>query len=298
MIINARNIAFFAAALVFFAFGPKTTQAFDWPDGAALVQRIQAIKMDIYYSKMLMAAKARTKKPITAASYLAMDLSTGTVLLEKNSKKIYSIASITKLMNAVVSLENISTGKTITLTQKMLAPAGKSPTLFLGSSISAGDLLQASLIQSTNDAAESLACSLGKEKFLGLMNQKAKELKMTSTAYYDVHGLNPKNRSTGADLAKLLSYIQTAHPEILAITKNNNFWLPNQKGELLKFQNMNNFYNLPEFIGGKTGYTPEARQTFAAVFDIGGKPVAIVLLRAADFQGDTFKIIDKVKAFD
>ncbi|MFA6375882.1 MAG: serine hydrolase [Candidatus Paceibacterota bacterium] len=296
MIFKTLYIIFFATILVSLAFDPKTTQAFDWPDGAALAQRIQAIKLDIYYSKMLMAAKTRANKQITAASYLAVDLSTGAVLLEKNQNKAYSIASVTKLMNAVVTLENIDTRETITLTKAMLAPEGKSPAIFLGLNISGKKLLQASLIQSTNDAAESLARSLGKDKFLGLMNQKAKDLKMASTAYYDVHGLNPKNRSTAADMAKLLSYIHTAHPEILDITKDNNFWLPNQNGELLKFQNMNNFYSLPEFIGGKTGYTPEARQTFAAIFDIDKKSVAIVVLRAADFQADTFKIIDKIKA--
>ena len=127
------------------------------------------------------------------------------------------------------------------------------------------------------------------------MNQKAKDLKMTNTVYYDAHGLTPKNKSTANDLAKLLAYIYKNHPEILTSTKDNYFWLPDQNGTLLKFRNMNYFYSYPDFIGGKTGYTPEARQTFAALFNINQKPVAIVILRSADFEVDTFKIINQLK---
>jgi D-alanyl-D-alanine carboxypeptidase len=118
---------------------------------------------------------------------------------------------------------------------------------------------------------------------------------MTGTVYADVHGLDAKSRSTAKDLAKLLAYIYKKHPEILAMTKNNDFWLPNRQGVWLKFQNMNYFYNVPEFVGGKTGYSPDARQTFAAIFNIGKKPVAIVMLHSTNLEADTFKIIGKLK---
>jgi D-alanyl-D-alanine carboxypeptidase len=155
--------------------------------------------------------------------------------------------------------------------------------------------LQASLIQSTNDAAESLSYFIGREKFLALMNQKAKEIGMVRTFFADVHGLDKQNLSTARDMAKLLTYIRKNNPEILEATKNNNFWLPDAQGKLLRFMNLNNFYGLPEFAGGKSGYSPEARQTFAGIFNIDNKPIAIVLLRSTDFQSDTFKIIERLK---
>ncbi|MFZ3073896.1 MAG: serine hydrolase [Minisyncoccales bacterium] len=294
MTANIRHIIIFTLIPAALAFAPKTALAFDWPDGAALIQRIQVLKQEIYNAKML-ALSAKSKKKITAAAYLAVDLSNNSALLKKNTEQAYSIASTAKLMNAVVTLENIDTGKTITLTKQMLAPEGSSPAIFLGLNISAKNLLQASLAQSTNDASESLAIALGKEKFLSLMNRKAKELGMSKTVYYDVHGLNKKDRSTAADMVKLLAYINESHPEILAMTKNNNFWLPNQEGKLLRFMNLNNFYSFSDFIGGKSGYSPDAKQTFAAVFNIKGKPVAIVLLRSTDLQSDTFKIINQLK---
>ena len=127
------------------------------------------------------------------------------------------------------------------------------------------------------------------------MNQKAKELKMTGTVFMDAHGLNPKNRASASDIAKLLTYIYKNHPEILDVTKNNNFWLLNSKGQLVKFQNLNSFYYFPEFIGGKAGYLQEARQTFAGIFNINKKPVIIIVLHSIDYQPDVFKIINQIK---
>ena len=127
------------------------------------------------------------------------------------------------------------------------------------------------------------------------MNQKAKKLEMTNTVFYDVSGLNSANRSTAQDLAKLLLYIYKNHPEILSITRDNNFWLPDSTGRLLKFQNVNNFYHFSSFVGGKTGYLPEAKQTLASIFNVNEEPVAIIVLYSANRQADTFTILRKLK---
>jgi D-alanyl-D-alanine endopeptidase (penicillin-binding protein 7) len=228
-------------------------------------------------------------------AYTVVDLSSGSVLACKNPNQAYPIASITKLMNAVVALENTDINQNITLTEEMLRPEGHSPSLFLNLNISLKNLLKAALIQSTNDAAESISYAIGNPQFIALMNQKAKQLGMNDTVYYDVHGLNPDNHSTPSDLAKLVSYIYTHHPEILAITKETNFQLPDPDGRLLTFQNLNNFSKRPDFIGGKTGYLPEAKQSLASVFNVSGKPVAIVLLHSTSRQKDTLRILDWLK---
>lgn len=280
--------------LAFSPITPKTVEASDRSERIKLIQQIQVLQQKIQHLQALILS-LRLQQKITAASYLAINLSHNSIVLEKNANQPYPIASITKLMNAVVAFENIDTDQTIILTEKMLEPLGYSPSLFLGLNVSAKNLLQASLIQSTNDASESLTYFLGKGKFLDLMNQKAKELGMSDTVFFDAHGLNPANRSTATDIAKLLTYIHKNHTEILGITKNNNFWLPDPTGKLLKFQNVNNFYDLPEFIGGKTGYLPEAKQTSALLFNISKEPIAIILLYSSNRQSDTFKIIDQLK---
>ncbi len=279
---------------VFLPFIPKTVKASGQAEMAKLIQQIEILKREVFLLQTLLLS-LRSQKEITAQSYLAVNLSDNSVVLEKNPNQLYSIASITKLMNAVIALENIDTDQTITLTEKMLEPLGQSPSLFLGLNVSAENLLKASLIQSTNDASEALAYFVGKEKFVDLMNRKAKEINMTNTVFYDVHGLNPANRSTAADLSKLLMYIYNNHPEILNIARNNDFWLPDSTGRLLKFQNVNNFYPLSTFIGGKTGYLPEAKQTLASIFNVNGDRVAIILLYSKNRQTDTFTILKQLR---
>jgi len=162
--------------------------------------------------------------------------------------------------------------------------------------VKARDLLKAALIQSTNDAAEALAYSAGEKEFVALMNRKAKELGMANTIFYDACGMNPQNKSTPADLAKLVSYVYQSHPEILAITKNNDFWLEDKSGARMKFQNMNGFYPLAAFVGGKTGYLPEARQTIAGAFEVNQRPVAIAVLYSTNCQADVFRILEKLRS--
>ena len=272
----------------------QVTYATDQTGAIALREQTQSLLEQIKDLKSLIA-RLILQKEILAESYLVIDMSNGSVILEKNANQEYSIASITKLMNAVVVRENLDNAKSITLTREMLKPEGQSPSLFLNSNVTVKNLLKASLIQSVNDAAQSLSYVIGNEKFLGLMNQKANELGMVNTRFFDVHGLDPKNHSTAKDLAKLLEYVDKNHPELWEITKNDDFWLPDVTGKLLKFKNMNNFYALPEFIGGKTGYLPQAKQTLASMFNLEEKPVAIVLLRSKNRQTDTVKIIDWIK---
>lgn len=261
---------------------------------ASVARQIEILQQEILVLQSLITSYSLRQQPL-ASSFFAIDLLNNSILLSKNINKSYPIASTTKLMTAVVSLENIETNQLITLTDQMLLPLGQSPVLYSGLKISAENLLKATLIQSSNDAPEALAVFLGKQNFINLMNKKAKELGMENTVYYDVHGLNKNNASTTSDLSKLISYIYKNHPKILEITKNNDFWLPDQNNSLLKFRNVNNFYYLPDFIGGKTGYLPEAKQTFASVFKINQKPVAIVLLYSDNRMADTFSILNQLK---
>lgn len=234
-------------------------------------------------------------KSINAYSYLAVDLLEDSIILEKNDNSIYTIASITKLMSSVIATENIDLEKRIILTEEMLRPTGYSPSLFLGANVSAKDLIKASLIQSTNDASNVLTYFLKEGEFINLMNQKAKDLNMNNSIFYDASGLNPLNKSNVSDLYKLLKYVYKNHPQILEISRNNDFWLPDITGRMLKFQNVNNFYNHPNFVGGKTGYLPEARQTFVSIFNIKEKPTAIILLYSGNRQNDVLKIIDYIE---
>lgn len=242
-----------------------------------------------------MVESLESKEEVSASAYIVMDAKTKKVILEKNTGQQYPIASVVKLMNAVVVLENINKKTTITLTKNMLKPEGQSPSLFSGLRISVGNLLRASLIQSVNDASQALSYAVGIGRFVKLMNKKAKALDMEDTTYYDAHGLSTKNLSTAKDLATLTAYIYQKRTEILDMTKNNDFWLPDAKGRLFKFNNLNNFYTISHFIGGKTGYLAEAKETMASIFNIKDTPIIVVVLHSEDSQTDTLKLLEMAK---
>ena len=246
--------------------------------------------------------KTEIQKELSATSYSLIDLSNNSVILRKNSEKTYPIASITKLMSAVVTLENINQEEKIVLTSKMLEPYGYSPAIHLGKNITAKNLLKATLIQSTNDATESLTYFLPEGNFIALMNEKTKELEMNNTFFYDAHGLSYLNRSSASDISRLITYINENHPEILEITREENFQLQGEcVGGLCTFKNLNLFHKLTEFIGGKTGYLPakadqpDAGQTFVGIFNFNERQYVVVLLNSKNKASDIQKISSWIK---
>jgi D-alanyl-D-alanine carboxypeptidase len=283
------------SSILLFAFGPKIARAINQTETERLTQQIEILKQQANLLQTLFS-NLQSQQEITAQSYLAVRISDNAVVLNKNPDQPYSIASVTKLMTAAIAFENIKTSQTIKMTEEMLKPLGTSPALYLGSEISAENLIKASLIQSSNDAAEALSYFLGKEKFLNLMNQKAKQLEMINTVFYDVSGLNPGNRSSAADLAKLLTYIYVNHKEILTISKSNDLWLPDKNNKMVKFKNVDYLYPLSAFIGGKTGYLTEAKQTLASIFNVNGKTVSIIVLYSKNYQADALAIIKKLNS--
>ena len=283
-------------------------EAFDLDDNLSKNEKIEIIQKEIERLLLIVSkiySREQLQKKISAESYFVMDISNDKTLLKKNYNYFYSIASITKLMSAIVTLENIDLQEEIILTNNMLRPQeipllsiyGQSPSIFTGLKISAENLLKASLIQSTTAANQALTHFLKEGEFIKLMNEKARELKMESTVFYDSHGLNSFNRSSASEIANLLKYIYEEHPQILEITKNDDFWLPDPSGRFLKFKNLNNFHDNPKFIGGKTGYLTVSRQTLASVFNVKEKPTTIVLLRSENRQSDVLKIIDWLEKF-
>ncbi len=257
-------------------------------------QKIQTIREKISELRTLILSYY-LQQEINADSFLVVNLSDDSVIFKKNEENKYPIASITKLMTSLIATENLDPNEEIILTGEMLVPYGHSPCLFIGARVTAQDLLIISLTQSTNDASHSLTYFMEDGEFVALMNKKAQEIGMKSTFFYDAHGLSTINKSTSSDLILLLQYIYKNQPEILNITKNNDFWLPDHTGRLLKFKNVNTFHEESWFIGGKTGYLPEARQTFLTILDIDGSKVAISLLYSQNRREDTLKIIEWIK---
>lgn len=233
---------------------------------------------------------------ISAASYLVADLDSGYVFREKDSSRQLAIASLTKLMTAVVVAENVDLRKSILIEEKMLSTYGSTKGLELGKQFRVVELFYPLLIESSNDVAEALSYFLGREKTIRLMNDKAKNILMEQTEFVDPSGFDPGNVSTAKDLFYLARYILNNRPPILEITKGKKV---RSFGEVdFKIEdlwNKNVFASDPTFVGGKTGFTLASKSTAVFIFRLSDQDgiernILITLLGAKNNETDTQKI--------
>jgi len=241
--------------------------------------------------------KTAIKKPaLSAEGYLAADIQTGEIILEKNKSKQFPVASITKLMTALVSLETIDQSQIAIVSPEALI--GENPSirsLSDGEVISTSSLLYPLLLESSNAAAKTLASHIGTKNFLNHMNGRTGSIGMPKTFFADSSGLSSRNISTPEDLFNLISYIFKNKKQILDITR---------KKELAegmkKWANGDKFSGLENFLGGKTGYTDSAGKTFAGIFSLPSagseqREIAIIILKSKDRDDDVIKILDYLK---
>lgn len=200
----------------------------------------------------------------TTTAYLLLNTATSSPLLVRNPELPLPIASITKLMTAVIVEEVMERTDTLTVTKEAIAAYGEAGHLKVGETLSVETLLHALLMESSNDAAALFLETLGRENFLHLMNEKARELDMKHTSYADSSGISASNISTAADLMKLAKYVIENHPTILEITRKKTY-----ANEGHSFYNFNHFSSDQRFIGGKTGYTSAAKETMLGMFSEG-----------------------------
>lgn len=239
---------------------------------------------------------AALEPTVTAASVLVVDANTGLVLLDKNSKTARPIASITKLMTALVFIDEqqkqgdkLSWNQVIDFSEDDIN-LGKSY-LNRGEQITIKDLFSTLLVASTNSAAITLvrATGLSMDEFVAEMNAKAKELDMLNTHFSEPTGLDANNSASARDLAKLV-YRAMRQPEIteLVTLPEYEFYLVNKNK---KYKIYNTDWLLKDdwlteqqykFIGGKTGYTDQAGYNFASqIIDNNQHSVISIVLGAA-----------------
>ena len=232
---------------------------------------------------------------LLAKSFLVADLKTGEVIKESQDTKAYPIASMSKLMTALIAHQKMDPKQMAIVSKSSYNTFGTQGELLLGESIRVSDLMYPLLMESSNDGAEVIADAYGHVDFMSEMNKKALSLGMNDTYYNDPSGLDAKNVSTVEDEFKLAKYIYEKAPVIFDMTRVRQFEIINHR-----WYNKNKILNINSFLGGKNGFIDESRQTTASLFDIqlakGGKRIiAIVLLKTNDREGDIVKIINFLK---
>lgn len=227
----------------------------------------------------------------SAASAIVVDGDSGRVLFEKNSHEKRLIASITKLMTALVAVESTPDLNTkVTIAREWTLAEGSSIYLREGETLSLETLLYGMLLNSGNDAALAVAgfCGGDVETFVGWMNERAVSLGMEDTHFQNPNGLNDdEHYSTAYDMA-LLAREVLAHPELCEIVSTKSIHLEDHS-----FANHNKLlWQYEGCIGMKTGYTQLAGRTLVSAARRNGQTLICVTLSAPDDWKDHAALLD------
>jgi len=235
-------------------------------------------------NKVKAAVAGRDGAPeLKSSAVLVFDQTNGRPLFAKNTGNVVPIASITKLMTAMVVLDaGLPLDEKIVISEadKDLIKGTRSR-LRIGTVLTRRDLMQLALMASENRAAEALTRVYpgGTTGFVAAMNQKAVELGMWRTRFVDGTGLSSDNVSTANDLSKMVAAAH-AYPLIREFTTDTGTSIRLANGQVMNYRNSNRLVsNTGWQIGlSKTGYISEAGRCLVMQAEIAGKPVIIVLL--------------------
>jgi serine-type D-Ala-D-Ala endopeptidase (penicillin-binding protein 7) len=227
---------------------------------------------------------------IRAAAAIIYDPATGQVLYEENAMDERSIASITKVMTAIVFLESATDlNQEVTIARSDTLRAS---TTYLRTNdrVRVSDLLHLLLIPSDNAAARALARTspLGADGFIARMNQKADDLGLNHTAYTDPSGLLSDNISSAYDMARLIAFA-SEDDRIGPIMRTPEYSFRTSKGRIVTVRNTNQILRNGDIdvVGGKTGFISKAGYCLATLLKMpqGGPSLAVVVLGATSNAG-------------
>lgn len=217
---------------------------------------------------------------LSAKSAILMEASTGLVLYEKDADTPRPIASTTKLMTALIVLENAGLDEVVSITPESVGVEGTSMDLQAGDTLTVRELLYGLMLESGNDAAVALAVHTAGsvEKFVALMNERASGLGLSNTHYVNPHGLTAEGHESSArDLARLMA-ICMENPVFAQIASTRTM----SCGDRL-FKNHNKLmWSYEGMAAGKTGYTKAAGRTLVTCAQRDGLRLICVTLNDGD----------------
>ncbi|MGZ8290079.1 MAG: serine hydrolase [Telluria sp.] len=238
----------------------------------------------ILASVLMTVSAAAFAVPFGSQSVLVVEDGTGKILLEKNADRVVSIASLTKLMTAMVVLDaKQDMDETIAIDRRDVDTLKHSTSRVpVGAKISRRDVLHLALMSSDNRAAASLARTFdgGPVGFKAAVRAKIRALGMTQTVIEEPTGLSPHNKSTAADLVKMAA-AAAAYPTIVEMTTDAKDVL-RINGRGVEYRNTNRLVGAKGWDIGlsKTGYTEEAGRCLIMRIKAAGKNATLVMLNA------------------
>lgn len=261
----------------------------------AYLQKAFLMFKNILAALLLSYATVVAAVPFGSQSALVVEEGTGKILLEKNADNIVPIASLTKLMTAMVVLDSKPDMEEIINIDATDVDVIKhsSSRVPVGAALPRKDVLQLALMSSDNRAAAALARTYpgGNPAFTAAVHTKLLELGMLHTSIEEPTGLSPNNTSTASDLVKMATAAST-YPDITRITTNSHD-LINIKGRMVEYRNTNQFVGKKgwDILLSKTGYTNEAGRCIIMKLQSAEKSIFMVLLNA---RASSVRAIDAV----
>lgn len=230
-------------------------------------------------------------------SIIVKDLSKNQMIFKKDENKVLRPASLTKIMTCMLAIESGKMNKVVTITKPMIDVEPTKLDLKVGDQVKLKDLVHAALIKSANDAAFAIAYYLGnndREKFIAMMNKKAKKLGMRNTNFVNPSGFDDsKHKSTAKDLMKLAEYA-IKNKTFNSIVKLNHysFNTVNTK-KIFSVHTSNKLLNQNKYVVGiKTGYTSGAGACLIARAKNNNKDILLVMLNAENRWNNAKKALD------
>jgi len=231
---------------------------------------------------------------VTAEKYVALDVESGKILIQKNVDSVQPIASITKLMTALVILDEVKNWEQLVELSASDETEGAFAHIYRGERVTFNDLWHAALISSDNNSIMAMVRALGlsQEEFVKKMNDKAKTLQMYNTQFTDPTGLSNENQSTALDVSRLLysTLMQEKIQETVIKNKYTFKILNSNKSRTVTSTDilLDSFLNQRKYgytlFGGKTGFIPEAGYCLSVQISKDGHPVLITVLNSSSIE--------------
>jgi D-alanyl-D-alanine carboxypeptidase len=230
---------------------------------------------------------------VDAEAVMIQSLDTNFPFFNYQTYKQWPMASVSKLITAIVVAEDFGMNKRIPITEEALTTEGIAGELKSGEVYVSEDLLKILLLVSSNDAATAFEeYAGGREAFIALATKKIAAIGMTQTVMKDASGLSPENVSTASDLIKLARYLTDKHPQIVSWTRLEQYLVqPVNDSVSRTVYNIDSFVREARFLGGKTGTSPEARENLLAFFTFGNERLAFIILGSHDRYNQTNNLL-------
>lgn len=234
---------------------------------------------------------------ITADRWIVYDADAQVVLASWNANDRAPMASVTKVMTAILVVENVDLNEIVTVPSFATSARGSTAGLVAGEQWTVGDLLIAMMVRSGNDAALTLGWYVGGESvsaFVDMMNAKARSFGMNDTNFANPNGLdNEDHYSTANDLLTLIIESQK-YPDVQRVGRIKLVNMPaGPNGQSRTFTNTNKLLGTyPGVVGLKTGDTPWADKVLLGVTERTGRTIYTVVMHSDDHFSDTRELID------